>query len=76
MVSLRTADAGLSARGTCSTDVVPASDPAWLLREHAPGRVTPRNLHPEPIPPLDPRIDSNAPASPHRADLSLLDHRP
>jgi hypothetical protein len=70
MVSLPRA-CGLSATGTCSIGVVPASDPAGLLREHAPGRLTLRNLHPEPILPLDPRIDSNAPASPHRADLSL-----
>jgi hypothetical protein len=29
----------------------------------------------EPILPLDLRIDSTVPASPHRADPSLLDHR-
>jgi len=70
MTSLRMVDADLSAAGTCSTDAALASDPAWLLREHALDRATPRNPHREPIPPSDPRIGSNVPAFQHPADPS------
>src|ERR1700733_13414817 len=52
-------------------DAALASGPAWLLRGHAPDRATPRNPRPEPTLPSGLRIDSNVPASPHRADLSL-----
>jgi hypothetical protein len=44
------------------------TDPAWPLRAYAPDRATPRNLHPEPAPPSDQRIDNYTPASEHRAD--------
>jgi hypothetical protein len=71
-----TVDVGLSAAETYSTDAALASDPAWLLRGHAPDPARPRNPHPEPIPPSDLRSDSNAPTSQRPVDPSLPDHLP
>jgi hypothetical protein len=76
MALFQRVEAGPSAAETCPADDVPAADPAWPLRAHVPGRATPRNLRPEPIPPLDLRIDSNVPASPHRAGPSSPGRQP
>jgi hypothetical protein len=75
-VSESVSDTRLSVVETSSADVARLTDPAWLLRAHAPDLKVPRSLRPEPTLPSDRRIGNSAPTSLHHADPSSSGGRP